>query len=205
MSCKIIGFENGPLEVDCADAVFMQEGKELKVENLSHPCRCGKSQNKPFCDGSHVQAGFSDKREISQEVEQSYKGEEVTINFNRSICAGAGECVRGLATVFKSGDSDNWIFPDADSNENIIKTISACPSGALSYTVDGKTTIDTRVKPKVSIIKNGPYNVEGIKLEGMPIPTNFSETKYTLCRCGYSKNKPYCDYSHAQNDWNDED
>ena len=205
MNCKIIGFENGPLEVDCVDAVWMKDGKKLEVENPSHPCRCGKSKNKPFCDGSHVKEGFESKKEISDEVVQTYKGKELTINFNRSICAGASECVKGLSSVFKSGDGSNWIFPDEGSSENIIKTVSACPSGALSYTIEGKTSIDTRTKPSINIIKDGPYAVEGIKLEGMSVPTNFSSTKYALCRCGFSKNKPYCDYSHAQNNWKDED
>lgn len=204
MSCKIIGFENGPLEVDCKDVVIMQEGKKLEAENRAYLCRCGKSKNKPFCDGSHSEAGFESKREISEEVLQTYKGKELTINFNRSICAGASECVKRLSSVFKSGEGSNWIFPDEDSSENIIKTISACPSGALSYTIEGKTSIDARIKPSINIMKDGPYKIEGIKLEEISIPTNFSTTKYTLCRCGYSKNKPYCDYSHAENSWRDE-
>ena len=204
MSCKIIGFKNGPLEVDCKDATFIQESAKIEVENMSHPCRCGKSKNKPFCDGSHVRAGFSDQTEIKKEVLHIYPGSDITINFNRSICAGAGECVRSLATVFKTEGSQNWIFPDGDNNENIINTINACPSGALSYTIDGKTYIDTRIKPKMSILKNGPYAVEAIALEGMQSPTHFCASKYTLYRCGYSKNKPYCDYSHAEHDWDDE-
>ena len=204
MSCKIIGFENGPLELDCSDVLMMKDGEKLETKNPAYLCRCGKSKNKPFCDGSHVEAGFLSKRDISQELLQNYEGKEITINFNRSICAGSGECVHRLSSVFKSGDGNNWIFPDKDKSEKIIKTIKACPSGALSYSIKGKTDIDSRSEPKVSVVKNGPYRVEGIKLEGRPIPTNFSETKYTLCRCGYSKNKPYCDYSHAQNRWNDE-
>lgn len=204
MNCKITGFENGPLEVDCKDAVLMQDTKKLDAKSPAYLCRCGQSKNKPFCDGSHVQAGFESKRVISEETLQTYEGKEITINFNRSICAGASECVKGLSSVFKSGNNSNWIFPDEDSNENIIKTISTCPSGALSYAIEGKISIDTRTKPKVSIIKNGPYAVEGITLEEMSVPTNFSTTKYTLCRCGFSKNKPYCDYSHAENSWSDE-
>lgn len=205
MNCKIIGFENGPLEVDCSDVVWMKDGKQFDVENPSHPCRCGHSKNKPFCDGSHVNAGFTSEREISEEILQRYKGKEITINFNRSICAGSGECVRGLASVFKAGEEKNWIYPDNDSSINIIKTIKACPSGALSYSIDEKTDIDRRTEPKVNVVKNGPYQVEGIAFENSSEPTNSSGTKYTLCRCGHSKNKPYCDYSHAKEAWNDED
>jgi CDGSH-type Zn-finger protein len=204
MNCKIIGFENGPLEVDCTQAAWEKEGNCLNVENPSYLCRCGRSTHKPFCDGSHVTSGFSSKSDISKEILQTYKGKEITVNFNRSICAGASECVKGLNSVFRSGDGSNWIFPDEESPEKIIKTISLCPSGALSYTINGNTQIDSRLKPKISIVKNGPYKVEGIALSGMNIPTNFSTTKYTLCRCGFSQNKPYCDYSHAQNKWKDD-
>ena len=205
MSCKIVGFENGPLEVDCSDAIMMQDGNKLETKNPSYLCRCGKSKNKPFCDGAHSKAGFLSKRDISEEILQTYEGKEISVEFNRSICAGAEACVKGLPSVFKSGDGSNWIFPDEDEKEKIIKTIKRCPSGALSFYVKGETSTDLGINPKVSVIKDGPYNVEGIKLEGFHLPTNFSETKCTLCRCGYSKNKPYCDYSHAQEGWNDEE
>ena len=114
MNCKIIGFENGPLEVDCADAVWMKDGKKLEVENPSHPCRCGKSKNKPFCDGSHVKAGFESKREISEEVLQTYKGKEITVNFNRSICAGAGECVEVEHTAALGQGADDLVFDEQE-------------------------------------------------------------------------------------------
>ena len=204
MSCKIIGFENGPLEVDCTDSVFMKDGKTLEAENPSYLCRCGKSKNKPWCDGSHEKVGFTSKREISEEILQVYEGKEITVNFNRSICAGAANCVHDLPSVFASDNSTNWIYPDNDTNDKIIKTVNSCPSGALSYSIKGKVTIDKRTKAKISIVKNGPYVVEEVNLVGMPTPTNFSTTKYALCRCGHSKNKPFCDYSHAENNWSDE-
>lgn len=204
MNCKIIGFENGPLAVDCSKVEFYHDDKKIEAKNPTYLCRCGESKNKPFCDGSHVKADFKSETEIKNEVLQEYKGKDITINFNRSICAGSGECVKGLKTVFKSGDSKNWIHPDEDSNENIIKIISACPSGALSYTLEKKTHTDKRDKSKISVVKNGPYSVESVSLEGFQIPTNFSTSKYTLCRCGHSKNKPYCDYSHALVKWSDE-
>ncbi|HIC42997.1 MAG TPA: hypothetical protein EYO73_01485 [Sulfurimonas sp.] len=204
MGCKIIGFENGPLEVDCEAVVWTKQGEVFEVQNPSYPCRCGHSKNKPFCDGSHKKLGFSSEREIKEEVIQVYDGIDISINFNRSICSGAEKCVKGLSSVFHSGSSTDWIFPNDDTNEKIISQISACPSGALSYTLNKKTITDSRLSPKIDIIKNGPYNVEGIRLEGFNIPTNFSSTKYALCRCGYSKNKPYCDYSHVDNNWKDE-
>jgi CDGSH-type Zn-finger protein/ferredoxin len=204
MKNKITVLKNGPLEVNTDNIEFIQEGKELTAENPSYLCRCGNSANKPWCDGTHKKSGFNDKREITKENIQVYEGEKISINFNRSICAGAAKCVQGLKSVFTSGNSDNWIDPNGDSNENIIKTISTCPSGALSYSIGTDTFIDEKITPRINILKNGPYSVEGIRLENAHRPTHFSETKYTLCRCGHSKNKPYCDYSHAEVHWDDE-
>ncbi len=203
MKCKITGSENGPLKVDCAGAKLSKEGTVFETKNPFYLCRCGHSKNKPLCDGSHTKIGFNSAKEIKEESLQVYKGKDIIINFNKSICSGAAICVRGLGSVFHSGFSKGWIVPDADNNENIISQISSCPSGALSYTLQDKTAIDSRIIPKINIIKNGPYKVEGIALEGFVTPNNFCPTKYTLCRCGYSKNKPYCDYSHAQNHWQD--
>lgn len=205
MNCKIVGCENGPLEVDCADTILSQNGKKIACENPAYLCRCGHSKNKPWCDGSHVAAGFSSSREIEKEVIQVYEGKELTITFNRSICAGAAACVNGLPTVFSSGSSTDWIAPDNAETEAIIETIKACPSGALSYILNVETVTDSRSGPKITVVKNGPYLIEGIRLESVPTPTNFSPTKYALCRCGHSKNRPYCDYSHAQKSWSDEE
>ena len=205
MGCKISQVENGPLILECKEAVIEKDGVKVEVENPAYLCRCGNSKNKPFCDGTHEETGFLSKREITEEIIQIYEGKDITVNFNRSICAGSATCVSTLPSVFKTDNSTDWIHPDNDKNERIIKTIKACPSGALSYTLKGKTDIDKRDGVKVSVIKNGPYRVEGnISLENDSKPMNFSETKYTLCRCGHSKNRPYCDYSHAQNGWKDE-
>ena len=205
MGCKINQVENGPLIVECKEAVIEKEGVKIEVENPAYLCRCGNSKNKPFCDGTHQETGFLSKRDISKEIIQIYEGKDIRVNFNRSICAGAAACVRTLPSVFKTDNSTDWIHPDNDKNEMIIKTIKACPSGALSYALNGETHIDKRDGVKVSVIKNGPYRVEGnISLENDLKPMSFSETKYMLCRCGHSKNKPYCDYSHAQNGWKDE-
>jgi CDGSH-type Zn-finger protein/ferredoxin len=204
VSCKITGCENGPLELDCTEDVFREDGEKCEAENPAHLCRCGHSKNKPWCDGSHEKTGFISKREISEEQIQVYEGQRITVYFNRSICAGAAECVHGLPTVFSADSSTDWIHPDNAINEKIIKTTNRCPSGALSYSVRDEIHLDSRLIPKITIMKNGPYLVEGIQLEGMPTPTNFSTSKYALCRCGYSKNRPYCDYSHAENSWNDE-
>ncbi len=205
MSSKITPIKNGPLKLISEKQIISKDGLSVVSKNPAMLCTCGKSKNKPFCDGAHVAAGFKSERVIDEEILQEYSGKEVTIYFNRSICAGAGTCVRELPTVFKSGDGANWIFPDNDTVENIILRVKGCPSGALAYSVCGDVIVDERVEEKITIAKDGPYNVEGVILENKSHPTHCSDSKYSLCRCGYSKNKPYCDYSHAENGWHEGD
>jgi len=201
MANKIIPLQNGSLEVVFDENVLFYEDKLVEAQSGTHLCRCGASRNKPFCDGTHRKIGFSSNKDIHTEILQVYEGKDITVHFNRSICAGAGECVRGLATVFKSGNAQNWIYPDNECKEKIIETIKSCPSGALSYDIDNQHYFDQCDSAKVDIVQNGPYAVQGFDLQIKEQPTHMCSTKYTLCRCGHSKNKPFCDYSHARDGW----
>ncbi len=205
MGSKITAIENGPLKLSGDRQIIIRDGELVEAPNPAMLCTCGKSRTKPFCDGSHAAAGFTSEWEIDEEILQEYPGREITVYFNRSICAGAGTCVRGLPTVFKSGDGANWIFPDNDSAARIIERVKDCPSGALAYSVGGDVIVDERAEARVTIVTDGPYNVEGVTLAKKSNPTNCSDSKYTLCRCGYSRNKPFCDYSHAENGWHEGD
>lgn len=201
MKYSIKPLTDGSLEVLFDKNVIFYDGALVDVKSGAHLCRCGHSQNKPFCDGAHLKVGFVSQKEIESEKIQTYKGNEITIHFNRSICAGAGKCVDGLPEVFRSGSEESWIFPNEGTIEKIIQTVKSCPSGALTYEIHNQIAIDQRVTPKLEIIKNGPYVVEGFTLLACDTPTNASKSKYTLCRCGHSQNKPYCDYSHALKGW----
>ena len=161
-------------------------------------CRCGGSNNKPFCDGTHGKNGFTDKKLTDGKGNKrvDYRGKKITIHDNRGICAHAGRCTDNLAVVFKL-KQEPWIDPDAAAAEEIIATIKKCPSGALSYTVDGVEHRDQNRTPMVTVTKNGPYAVTGgIELIDQPRGEGASTEHYTLCRCGGSKNKPFCDGTH---------
>jgi CDGSH-type Zn-finger protein len=162
-------------------------------------CRCGQSANKPFCDGTHVGIGFTDDAVSGSEPDRrdSYAGKEITIHDNRDICAHAGYCTSGLPNVFQHG-TEPWIDPDHDTAERVMETIRKCPSGALSYSIDGVEFRNPAARPPdVEITAPGPYvltgNVElakGVWAEGA------STEHFELCRCGGSKRKPFCDGSH---------
>jgi len=163
-------------------------------------CRCGGSKNKPFCDGTHGTIGFSDRRlaDGSLDRRESYAGRRITIHDNRQLCSHAGFCTDRLASVFRMG-KEPWIDPDGAAVQEIVATIRKCPSGALSYSTDGVEHRDQEREAAVTVTDHGPYAVTGgVELLGVAFGQDASREHYTLCRCGASKNKPFCDGSHWQ-------
>jgi len=93
-----------------------------------------------------------------------------------------------------------WITPDNGDVEKVIETIKHCPSGALSYTLKGEKYIDYyNGEPKIKIARKGPLEFYGgIILKDDQGSKPETDDHYTLCRCGYSKNKPFCDGKHLK-------
>ena len=188
---------NGPYIVKALKRCTNKNGSMETRETMAL-CRCGASNNKPFCDGTHTKIGFSsDKLEGRLEDKSaSYKGKKMTIHDNRSVCAHAGYCTDNLASVFRMKE-EPWIDPDAASVEEIIVAIRNCPSGALSYSINDAENHNSGDEPAVLIAPNGPYVVSGgIELSDTTWGEGASRSEYTLCRCGSSKNKPFCDGTH---------
>ena len=190
---------DGPFVVQNIESFASQKGSIESRETMAL-CRCGESANKPFCDGTHAKTGFSSSRLDGRldDKRDSYVGRTITIHDNRSICAHAGVCTDRLAAVFRLGQ-EPWIDPDAASEEEIMATVQACPSGALSCTVDDADTGDQPGEPAIFVAPNGPYVVSGgPDLVDTNCAEGASKKQFTLCRCGGSKNKPFCDGTH----WN---
>lgn len=194
---KISPTPDGPYMVENLNNFANQKGPLEPMEMMAL-CRCGGSANKPFCDGTHKSIGFSSKKLEGRVKDErhNYVGKKITIHDNRGICAHAGYCTDGLPSVFRLKDRP-WIDPDAIDIEEIMSTIRKCPSGALSYTIDDVEYRDREGDPAIFIAPNGPYVVSGSpelsdtdRLEGT------SKEHYALCRCGGSKNKPFCDGTH---------
>ena len=187
------------------------KGKPLSTIRGVAICRCGASNNKPFCDGTHGKIGFSSENRIvansnhygSEHIvkhkRKNYVGKEITIHDNRRICSHAAECVNNLPSVFQL-NARPWITPAGAEMEEIINTIRKCPSGALSYSINGVEYKDhDERKPIVTVSKDGPYVITGgIDLIGdnIQFAEGSSREHYTLCRCGASNNKPFCDGMH---------
>jgi len=94
--------------------------------------------------------------------------------------------------------------PDAASAQQVIDTIRKCPSGSLAYKLKGELQDQYFSTAEIQILKDGPIAVRGGVVlnnpDGAQPPTN---SHYTLCRCGHSKNKPYCDGAHSDAGFSD--
>jgi CDGSH-type Zn-finger protein len=181
------------------------KGEKLEVAPVMNLCRCGQSGMKPYCDGTHSKAGFvgSKKDDRWEDRVDEYEGKDITIVDNRGVCASNGACVNGLPKVFD--DADPWIHPSEASAKVIIETIEKCPSGALSYKIDGKRYQDLDRPPAIKVAKNGPLHVEGfIVMQDDAENTPECKEHYTLCRCGESSNRPFCDATHLEIGFKDE-
>lgn len=190
--------EAGPYLVKGQVSIFSADGAAIEGKKTVALCRCGGSKTKPFCDGTHAEIGFSGAKSPDRvpERREAYAGEDITIYDNRGLCAHAGICTDRLASVWRMGE-EPWIDPDGAQADAIVETIKACPSGALSYARDGDTPPEPDRAPEIHIVKGGPYRVVGgIRVEGEACGDGISMEHLTLCRCGGSKNKPFCDGTH---------
>ena len=176
-------------------------GEEIEAGAACSLCRCGRSANKPFCDGMHAKIDFSgeevaDRGPIARR-RVAYQGKGVTIYDDRSVCSHAGHCTDNLASVFKL-DAEPWIDPEGAGREAIIEVVGSCPSGALSYAEgDSADPVEQEREPAITRSKDGPYwVVGGIELQSADGSTYERRARYALCRCGGSKNKPFCDGTH---------
>lgn len=220
---KIKVLENGPYEVtgnvplNKLRFVPTKEGASEKYEEVEkyplqetyHLCRCGRSKKKPFCDGSHLE-GFSGKETASKQTYEQMagfiEGKNIDLLDAEGLCAVARFCDTHSTTwnLVEEGDNDK-------TNEIVIQQCCDCPSGRLTaVTKDGKK-IEPDLPQEISVLDDpiasvhGPIWVKGgIQVEdaqGSPYPIR---NRVTLCRCGKSQNKPFCDARHMKN-WGDID
>jgi len=124
-----------------------------------------------------------------------YKGQRITVINDGKRCIHSRYCVLNLPNVFKPNVDGPWIEPDAANVEAAIAVITKCPSGALRYRPEGAT--DAEGVPGVNTIRiaeDGPLLVHA----ELNVGGDTSSLRATLCRCGKSFNKPYCDRMHVK-------
>ncbi|NNE81840.1 MAG: iron-binding protein [Silicimonas sp.] len=123
---------------------------------------------------------------------KEYKGASIAIGFEMKRCIHARNCYLKLPRVFDP-DRRPWVDPDAASAEEIAAMIRTCPSGALTFRrLDNAADEATPGINRVSVQENGPN-----AFHGNLVVAGEAMTRATICRCGKTKNPPYCDYSHV--------
>jgi CDGSH-type Zn-finger protein len=195
------------------DGVPMEwrKGSKYPVTETYALCRCGASNTKPFCDGTHAKIKFDGMEEASKEPFKDnaglIEGPAIDMNDNRDLCAGQQFCHRagGVWDLVEKND-------DQKSIDLVIEITGKCPTGRLvACGKDGKD-IEPKLPKEITLTEDpyrrvsGPLWVKG----GIPV-ISADGTQYevrnrvTLCRCGRSENKPLCDGSHIREGFKDGD
>ena len=197
---------DGPYLVSNVADVRNWLGENLNPKPQISLCRCGQSSTKPYCDGTHARAGFSGAKDPKRvpDKRDSYEGQQVEILDNRGICAHSGLCTDRLSSVFHLRQ-EPFITPSGGRLDEIIQSVRACPSGALSYAIDGveaRSQVDQPRPASIEVSRDGPYRVAGgvrlVDEDGNDVARaeGASREHYSLCRCGHSQNKPFCSGMH---------
>ncbi len=139
-----------------------------------------------------------------KEVIKEYSNGELTVVWEPKKCIHSGICMDILPKVYHPNERP-WITPEKATTDELKSQIDKCPSGALSYYMNkeekkGPEPAETKVK----IMPNGPLLVFGnIQITDKDGNVSARSKTTAFCRCGVSKNKPYCDGSHIEIDFKD--
>jgi CDGSH-type Zn-finger protein/uncharacterized Fe-S cluster protein YjdI len=125
------------------------------------------------------------------------EGEKIDVGFDGKRCIHSRNCVLGLPKAFVPNAPGEWLYPNEASVDAIVQIVESCPSGALTYKrKDGSTDEAPPPVNTVRLRENGPLVLHGdLEIDGEKM------LRATLCRCGASSRKPFCDNSHNKIDF----
>jgi CDGSH-type Zn-finger protein len=185
------------VETEFGEPVAWEVGPDIMHGESYRLCRCGRSETKPFCDDSHLE-GFDGTEVASREPTDTrrkrFEGGGVVLTDDISLCSHAGFCRDRFTSVWEMTDE----AADPAIRERLEHMVSLCPSGRLAYEdPPNAEAVEPAFEPSIVVEENGPYWVRG----GVPVTAADGRTwevrnRITLCRCGHSQNKPFCDGSH---------
>ena len=134
---------------------------------------------------------------MSKKETFEYGGDHATVSWSGKLCIHVGECGRAKGDLFVGGRKP-WCQPDLADDDEVTEVILRCPTGALSVEfADGRISETAPDENTVTVAYNGPLFVTGdLDIDGAPEDVPRLKFRAALCRCGQSKNKPFCDNSH---------
>lgn len=183
---------DGPFAV--SHAVSLRFGAEtLPAAETVYLCRCGESRAAPFCDGSHTAAGFSSAatRAVTP-APRIWEGQRLRTRFDPGLCMHVFTC-----KPLKALREQEVVASDEAAAIEIRAVVAACPSGALTF--EEKAPLppaDPAPAPGITIIEGGELRIRG-PVTGLDLAPTQPDDRLTLCRCGLSTNKPFCDGRHT--------
>jgi CDGSH-type Zn-finger protein len=180
------------------------QGERIETTASYALCRCGQSSNKPFCDGTHLKVGFDGtevaSREPYAEQAQTFDGPAMDLTDAQSLCASGRFCDPDGSVWRLIGKTD-----DPELREKVQRMAGNCPAGRL--VVWDKLTgqpLEPQLEPSIGLVEDpvaeasGPLWLRGgITIESAEGDAYDVRNRVTLCRCGASENKPFCDGSHV--------
>lgn len=129
---------------------------------------------------------------------QSNETDKIKVDYIAKRCIHSRKCVLGLPNVFKPGVKGGWILAENADVEELVDVIKSCPSGALTFERLDNGRVETHDSiPTVRLWENGPIEIRA----DISMSDDATKSRALLCRCGKSKNKPYCDNSHIDADF----
>ena len=191
-----------------------RSGASIEAGETYRLCRCGRSSTKPFCDDSEIGSGFDGTETASRapylEQAQVLQGPDVVLTDAPRLCAFARFC---------DAEGQIWNLVEeggARARDLALREAAHCPSGRLRTwegppDAGGESVGEPTFEPSIGVVEDpslgvsGPLWVRGgipvVAADGFEYQTR---NRMTLCRCGASRNKPFCDGSHARIHFHDE-
>jgi CDGSH-type Zn-finger protein len=203
-------YGNVPLAIETigtsaeGDSLTWESGRTIPAGATYALCRCGHSANKPFCDGTHASIGFDGTETASRDSfaaeAKAMNGPSMTLYDDEPLCAFARYCDRA-GTIWKLIHKTD----DAEVRTIVQQEASSCPSGRLVVR-DAATgeVLEPELNPSISLVEDpakacsGPIWLRGgVRVTASDGFDYEKRNRVTLCRCGASQNKPFCDGAHA--------
>lgn len=189
--------------------IFREKRRLPQVEEYAL-CRCGKSRDAPFCDGSHEHTLFdgsetASRKPYRERITDTTSGASMVL-LDDDRCAFARFCHTDR------GDVWNLTIDDSDhrNREAAIDAAKSCPAGRLVMADNEGNPLEEVFEPEIIVIQDPEINCgAGIYVKGPITIESADGTEYevrnrvALCRCGMSENKPFCDANHVSGKFND--